>query len=160
MTVRIECVDIDCRDPQQLARFWMQALDYEVASEEPSEIAIRAKDGSGWELLFLQVPDDKVVKNRWHLDLRPDDQAAEVVRLSPGLRRHVLAPAGRRRRRHRGRVARGRAAGALGGGRGGRGYPGELAGRLAQLARAAGLQPAGRGFESLSAHTRDMALLL
>ena len=33
MTVRIECVDIDCRDPQQLARFWMQALDYEVAWE-------------------------------------------------------------------------------------------------------------------------------
>jgi len=27
-----------------------------------------------------------------------------------------------------------------------------LMGRLAQLVRAAGLQPAGRGFESLSAH--------
>ena len=81
MTVRIECVDIDCHDPQQLAGFWMQVLDYEVASEEPEEIAIRAKDGSGWELLFFTVPDDKVVKNRWHIDLRPDDQAAEVARL-------------------------------------------------------------------------------
>jgi len=27
------------------------------------------------------VPEDKTVKNRLHLDLRPDDQAAEVERL-------------------------------------------------------------------------------
>jgi hypothetical protein len=27
------------------------------------------------------VPDDKVVKNRLHLDLRPENQAAEVSRL-------------------------------------------------------------------------------
>jgi hypothetical protein len=33
------------------------------------------------DLLFLRVPEGKVVKNRLHLDLRPDDQAAEVARL-------------------------------------------------------------------------------
>ena len=32
-------------------------------------------------MLFLRVPEAKVVKNRLHLDLRPKDQAAEVARL-------------------------------------------------------------------------------
>ena len=32
------------------------------------------------EILFIGVPEEKVVKNRLHLDLRPDDQAAEVAR--------------------------------------------------------------------------------
>jgi len=36
------------------------------------------------DLLLLRVPDDRLVKNRLHLDLRPDDRAAEVARL-PGL---------------------------------------------------------------------------
>ena len=30
--------------------------------------------------MFLKVPDAKVVKNRLHLDLMPDDQNAEVAR--------------------------------------------------------------------------------
>ena len=33
------------------------------------------------DILFLRVPEEKSVKNRLHLDLRPDDQAAEVERL-------------------------------------------------------------------------------
>ena len=33
------------------------------------------------DLLFIKVPEAKAGKNRLHLDLRPDDQAAEVARL-------------------------------------------------------------------------------
>ena len=33
------------------------------------------------DILFLKVPDSKVVKNRLHLDLLPDDQEMEVARL-------------------------------------------------------------------------------
>ena len=33
------------------------------------------------DLVFYLVPEDKVVKNRLHLDLRPSDQVAEVERL-------------------------------------------------------------------------------
>jgi hypothetical protein len=33
------------------------------------------------DLLFLRVPEGKAAKNRLHLDLRPEDQAAEVTRL-------------------------------------------------------------------------------
>jgi hypothetical protein len=39
------------------------------------------EDGVAPDLLFLKVPEGKTVKNRLHLDLRPDDQAAEVARL-------------------------------------------------------------------------------
>jgi hypothetical protein len=33
------------------------------------------------DILFLKVPDEKIIKNRLHLDLRPDNQEAEVARL-------------------------------------------------------------------------------
>ena len=33
------------------------------------------------DILFQKVPESKSVKNRVHLDLRPDDQFAEVERL-------------------------------------------------------------------------------
>jgi hypothetical protein len=33
------------------------------------------------DLLFLRVPESKTLKNRLHIDLRPDDQQAEVRRL-------------------------------------------------------------------------------
>ena len=39
------------------------------------------EDGIVPDLLFLKVPEGKVVKNRLHLDLRPGDQGAEVARL-------------------------------------------------------------------------------
>ena len=39
------------------------------------------EDGVVPDLLFLRVPDVKAGKNRLHLDLRPEDQDAEVARL-------------------------------------------------------------------------------
>ena len=39
------------------------------------------QDGVAPDLLFIRVPEGKTVKNRWHPDLRPTDQAAEVARL-------------------------------------------------------------------------------
>ena len=39
------------------------------------------EDGVSPDILFLRVPEGKAVKNRLHLDFRPDDQAAEVARL-------------------------------------------------------------------------------
>jgi hypothetical protein len=32
------------------------------------------------DILFARVPERKQVKNRLHIDLRPDDQAAEIAR--------------------------------------------------------------------------------
>jgi hypothetical protein len=42
---------------------------------------VDAVDGVSPDLLFLRVPETKELENRLHLDLRPDDQDAEVERL-------------------------------------------------------------------------------
>jgi predicted enzyme related to lactoylglutathione lyase len=82
MGLRIDWIAIDCENPSELARFWREALDYNVAEDDdPDEVLLVPKDGSRRRLLLLKVPDDKIVKNRLHLDLRPDDQGAEVARL-------------------------------------------------------------------------------
>jgi hypothetical protein len=56
-----------------------------VTHVEDSEVVIEPPEGSVEadivpDILFLKVPEEKAVKNRIHLDLRPDDQAAEVAR--------------------------------------------------------------------------------
>ncbi len=74
-------VTIDCSDPATLARFWAEVLDYEVTFEEDDEVVVEPKGGPGNALLFAKGPDEKVVKNRIHLDLNPTDQKAEVERV-------------------------------------------------------------------------------
>jgi hypothetical protein len=82
MALVAEWLDIDCAEPAALARFWAAALDYKVLpSDDPAEVGIAPKDERGIRFLFVEVPEGKTIKNRLHLDLRPDDQAAEVERL-------------------------------------------------------------------------------
>jgi predicted enzyme related to lactoylglutathione lyase len=82
MALVAEWLDIDANDPAALARFWAAALDYKLEpGDDPAEAAVIPKDGKGVQLLFLQVPEGKTIKNRLHLDLRPADQDAEVERL-------------------------------------------------------------------------------
>ncbi len=85
MPLRIQCVTVDAREPASIARFWAAALGWRVTFEEPDEVAVEPPEGSSDplpypDLLFIRVPEDKQVKNRLHLDLRPDDQAEEVAR--------------------------------------------------------------------------------
>ena len=82
MSLRLDTVTIDARDPSALARWWAAALGYRIASDEEGEVSIAPEDGQpGAELLFVSSDDDKTVKNRIHFDLRPDDRDAEVARL-------------------------------------------------------------------------------
>ncbi len=86
MSLSIQCIDIDAADPDRLATFWQQALGWRRTHDSPDEVALEPpehslEDGVVPDLLFLRVPDGKAVKNRVHLDLRPDDQPAEVTRL-------------------------------------------------------------------------------
>lgn len=85
MTLRIQSLCTDSPDPSAIATFWEQALGWRRAYEEPDEVVLEpagsAQDGVLPELLFGKVAEGKAVKNRLHLDLRPDDQAAEVARL-------------------------------------------------------------------------------
>jgi predicted enzyme related to lactoylglutathione lyase len=80
----IAAVVVDCVDPQAMARFWGQAMDWTVHAATDEYAALRSAKGVGPYLEFLRTPGVKTVKNRIHLDLRPypgDDQSAEVVRL-------------------------------------------------------------------------------
>ncbi len=86
MAIRLQALSIDARDPMALAPFWAQALGWRTTYEDPDEVAVEPPAGSPEDgilpgLLFLRVPEGKTVKNRLHLDLRPDDQDAEVTRL-------------------------------------------------------------------------------
>jgi predicted enzyme related to lactoylglutathione lyase len=76
-----EQIVVDAEDPPRLARWWAEALGYVIVDEKPDEVEIRRTPDTFPGLLFTTVPDAKTVKNRLHIDLRPDDQEAEVERL-------------------------------------------------------------------------------
>jgi catechol 2,3-dioxygenase-like lactoylglutathione lyase family enzyme len=78
---RIHNVAIDCRSPSTLVRFWAAVLDYEVQHDEERYGALTDPNGTGPRLLFQVVPEDKVVKNRVHLDVAVSDRQAEIQRL-------------------------------------------------------------------------------
>ncbi|CAN5654000.1 VOC family protein [soil metagenome] len=91
-------VTFDCRHPASLARFWAEVLDgYLVAPYDEAErdrlrdlgtddpeddptVLVEGPEGRP-RLFFQQVPEEKVVKNRVHLDLVAEDVDAELVRL-------------------------------------------------------------------------------
>jgi len=108
MVTRVQ-VAFDAADPHALARFWAQALGYEVedhtsvvdglleagllTADEVMEVdgrrrfrdvtAARDPEGVRPRLFFQRVPEPKTAKNRVHLDLQVGPQAreAEVERL-------------------------------------------------------------------------------
>jgi len=86
VSIRWQCVCVDSTDPSAAATFWEKALGWRRTHDSADEVALEPPSGSPEEgvspdILFLRVPEPKAVKNRLHIDLRPDEQAAEVTRL-------------------------------------------------------------------------------
>jgi predicted enzyme related to lactoylglutathione lyase len=81
MPSRWEQIVVDAEDPARLARWWAEALGYVIVHEAPDEVEIRRSQDEMPGLLFTPAPEVKTIKNRLHIDLRPDDQEAEVERL-------------------------------------------------------------------------------
>jgi hypothetical protein len=86
MACRLSELIIDTRDAWALADFWSAVLEVPVAEkkeEDGMRWAFLAPPDSVRELVFLDVPEGKTVKNRLHIDLRPKDcdQATELERL-------------------------------------------------------------------------------
>jgi hypothetical protein len=84
--LRVQALCIDCENPPELASFWEAALGWRRTHDVPDEVVIEppagsAEDGVSPDIVFLKVHDQKAVKNRLHIDLRPDDQQTEVERL-------------------------------------------------------------------------------
>lgn len=76
-----EQTSVDALDPESLGRWWQQALGWIIVNDEPTEFEIRPAPDQLPGLLFVPVPELKSLKNRLHLDFRPDDQDREVDRL-------------------------------------------------------------------------------
>ncbi len=72
---------IDSHDPHAQARFWSAVLDQPILYEADGEVIVGASKHAYPGLCFVVVPETKTIKNRLHIDLDPDDQAAEVERL-------------------------------------------------------------------------------
>ena len=87
MTLSFQCLTVDAHDPKAQAEFWAKALGWSLGEDcNDVEVWIERElndpNKTGFpDILFLKVPDSKIVKNRLHLDLRPDNQEAEVARL-------------------------------------------------------------------------------
>ncbi|WP_405809712.1 VOC family protein [Streptomyces sp. NBC_01520] len=81
MAVRFYHLAVDAHDLPLLARFWCRVLDWQVLFEDEHEVVIGADEFAMPGMCFLPVPERKTVKNRLHIDLTPDDQAAEVERI-------------------------------------------------------------------------------
>ncbi len=82
MSLEWEQAVVDSRDPVGLGRWWQRALGWVIVNDDATELEIRPTANRIPGLIFVPVDDGKVVKNRLHLDFRPDDQAAEVERLT------------------------------------------------------------------------------
>ncbi len=81
MAVRFYQLVIDAHDPAALARWWAEVLSQEILLESDSEVIVGSSADRYPGIVFLPVTDAKVVKNRLHIDLDPDDYEAEVARL-------------------------------------------------------------------------------
>ncbi|MEE1782498.1 VOC family protein [Streptomyces sp. SP17BM10] len=77
MASLVRHVTIDCADPFALADFWAQVLDGTVGEDDNPGDPEAAVESAGASLLFIRVPEGKVVKNRVHLDLQPQDRSRE-----------------------------------------------------------------------------------
>ncbi len=88
MGLHVTQITIDSPDPVGLARWWCQALGWDLLWEpegpDGPEVEIGPADGSATAWLFVINSDPKTTKNRWHPDVRPPDgssQQAELDRL-------------------------------------------------------------------------------
>ncbi len=96
---RLGDIVFDCQHAASLARFWAAALDgYDVAPYDDAELerlrmngiagaeddptVLVERAGTTPRLWFQRVPEERVVKNRVHLDLFCEDLAAERERLT------------------------------------------------------------------------------
>ncbi len=88
MTSAIDSITFDAHDPYAQSLFWAQVLG--GYAEDPADpnfpddpMAMLKGPAGQPNLLFIPVPEGKVVKNRVHLDIQPTDSSRdeEVYRL-------------------------------------------------------------------------------
>ena len=88
--MRISVV-LDCADAVKLAAFWTAALGYVQVAADGAFIGLQDPDGRLPTLVLQRVPEQKVAKNRMHLDVFSDDFDQHLDRLK-GLGATVVTP--------------------------------------------------------------------
>ncbi len=101
--MRIDSIVFDCLDAAPLARFWASALGWTVAPydedelerlaskgiydpEEDPSVMVEPPNGTDLPVLFFtEVPEEKLAKNRLHLDLSADGAVEDEVQRLEGL---------------------------------------------------------------------------
>jgi hypothetical protein len=87
MACRISELVLKCRDPEVLARFWCEVLDFiELDREDEVLIEIGPREGFGGPqptIILIRDDEPKNGLNRLHIDVNPTDrdQDAELERL-------------------------------------------------------------------------------
>ena len=92
MTARLVALCFDAQDPLGLARFWANALRWEIDTETRDEIGLLPTADTTFRIVFRPVPESKDGRNRIHLDLTTtsiDDQQESVSRLLELGARHI-----------------------------------------------------------------------
>ena len=80
----VASIVIKTLDPTTLASFWSAATGWDVVMSTSGYAALQDRRGTGPLLELIATNETHRVKNRWHLDVRPDagaDRDAEVERL-------------------------------------------------------------------------------
>jgi hypothetical protein len=80
MASSLHNITVDCTDSLALARFWAQALGWNVYHDDDPEVLVAPNfppRGDGPTMLFIPVPEPRTVKNRMHVDLKPSDRTRE-----------------------------------------------------------------------------------
>jgi hypothetical protein len=103
MVAFISHTTVDCRNAYTLSCWWRQVLDYGEDLDDPNEpgheeCMIFSADRRH-RVLFIQVPEPKVGKNRVHFDLRPasgtrDDELARLLSLGARIEQDLRQPDG------------------------------------------------------------------
>ena len=79
MSSRFATLAIDATDPGRLADFWCAVLGWRVLEAEDGIVTIGDGTGTAPTIDVIRVPEAKTVKNRLHLDLTADGDAAEEL---------------------------------------------------------------------------------
>lgn len=92
MTSQLVQLCFDANDPVRLARFWAEALRWEVGDRAGDEVALLPTDSTRFPIVFRPTTATKSGQNRNHLDLTTtslDDQMETVNRLIELGARHI-----------------------------------------------------------------------
>jgi len=86
MASRFSELVIKCQDPERLAAFWCEVLDFVVLDTEDDMVEIGPESGFGGlqpTLIFSRSSDPRTDRLRLHIDVNPTDrdQADELERL-------------------------------------------------------------------------------